>query len=128
MFRSKSCTFKRLANNVIIHSVSERKSDKYIPILIDFGKSTKASSNLPLCAKKKADERCRSYLAPEVSKYRQYSVASDIYSLGRMLKAISKLMGFYDRVRLVIKNATKESPHDRSHLDQLINELAAIHF
>ena len=56
------------------------------------------------------------------------SIASDIYSLGRMLKAISKLMGFYDRVRLVIKNATKESPHDRSHLDQLINKLAAIHF
>ena len=36
----------------------------------------------------------KSYLAPEVVSERLYGVASDIFSLGRMLKAISSLFGF----------------------------------
>ena len=115
------------ANNVVLERKPE--SDKYTPILIDFGKGTKASVNLPPCDKRRrtADHHYSGYLAPEVSKYRQYSRASDIYSLGRMLKVISKNMGFYHKVRLAVKNATRESPHERSRLEQLLNEFAAIH-
>ena len=38
------------ANNVVIERKPE--SDKYTPILIDFGKGTRASVNLPPCAKR----------------------------------------------------------------------------
>ena len=115
------------ANNLVIERKPE--SDKYTPILIDFGKGTKASVNLPPCAKRqRTDQHNRSYLAPEVSKYRQYSTASDVDSLGRTLKAVSKIMGFYHKVRFAVKNATRENPHDRSRLDQLVNELAGVHF
>ena len=114
-------------NNVVIEFKPE--SDKYTPILIDFGKSTKASVNLPPCAKRqRTDQHNRSYLAPEVSKYGQYSTASDVYSMGCMFKGVSKIMGFYHKVRFAIKNAAKENLHDRSRLDQLVNELAGIHF
>ena len=87
------------ANNVVL----ERKSDsaKYDPILIDFGKSTK----LGLPCSKRSSSCCsrKVYLAPEVQKERRYSVASDIYSLGRMLKAVSCLIGFYEKVRVLVK-------------------------
>ena len=49
------------------------------------------------------------YLGPEVRTERRYSVARDIYSLGRMLKAISCSVGFYQRVGTLVKEATKET-------------------
>ena len=114
------------ANNVVL----ERRTDskRYTPILIDFGKSRKTSVNFPtLPARKRAHEHGKSYLAPEVLKYRQYSTSSDVYSLGRMLKAVSKVMGFYHSVRAVVKSATMEAPPYRAELDQLITTIAAIH-
>lgn len=114
------------ANNVVLERNSE--SDGYTPILIDFGKSTKAAANFPLVAsRKRTHDHGKSYLAPEVLKYRQYSSSSDIYSMGRMLKGLSKILGFYHSVRIVVKNATMENPSDRTELDQLVIEIAAIH-
>jgi len=113
------------ANNVILERNAE--CDKYVPVLIDFGKSTKASANLPLCVNRKRTHG-KSYLAPEVLKNRHYSTASDIYSVARMLKAVSKIMGFYHRVRVLVEAATKEKPSLRPILDQLIDEISSIGF
>lgn len=115
------------ANNVVLENRAD--SDRCTPILIDFGKSSKASVNFPPASanKKRAHEHGKSYLAPEVLKYRQYSTSSDVYSLGRMLKAVSKIMGFYHSVRVVVKSATMEAPSDRAELDQLLTRLADIH-
>ena len=114
------------ANNVVLERRAE--SNRCTPILIDFGKSRKASVNFPPFAnRKRAHDLGKSYLAPEVLKYRQYSTSSDVYSLGRMLKAVSKVMGFYHRVRVVVKSATMEAPSDRAELDQLLTTIAAIH-
>lgn len=69
------------ANNVILER--RRDSKKYNAILIDFGKSTKASTILPsVSSRKRSHPPTKSYLAPEVLKRRQYSTASDIYSVG----------------------------------------------
>lgn len=115
------------ANNVILER--RRDSKKYNAILIDFGKSTKASTILPsVSSRKRSNPPTKSYLAPEVLKRRQYSKASDIYSVGRMFKSVSKIMGFYERVCVLVKNAVAEEPSLRPHLDKLINEINAIQF
>ncbi|XP_068735448.1 uncharacterized protein [Montipora capricornis] len=117
------------ANNVVL----ERRADcdRCTPILIDFGKSRKASVNFPQdSANRKrfrAHEHGKSYLAPEVLKYRQYSTSSDVYSFGRMLKSVSKIMGFYHSVHVVVKSATMEASSDRAELDQLLTTIADIH-
>ena len=115
------------ANNVVLERRAD--SDRCTPILIDFGKSRKASVYFPPASanRKRAHEHGKSYLAPEVLKYRQYSTSSDVYSLGRMLKAVSKIMGFYHSLRVVVKSATMEAPSDRAELDQILNTLADIH-
>ena len=68
------------------------------------------------------------YLAPEVRIERRYSVASDIYSLGRMLKAISCTVGFYQRVRTLVKEATKERPSERPTLEVFTNTVSELRF
>ena len=117
------------ANNVVLERRAD--SDKCTPILIDFGKSRKASVNFPQDSanrkRSRAHEHGKSYLAPEVLKYRQYSTSSDVYSFGRMLKSVSKIMGFYPSVRVVVKSATMEAPSDRAELDQLHTTIADIH-
>ena len=115
------------ANNVVLERRAD--SDRCTPILIDFGKSRKASVYFPPASanRKRAHEHGKSYLAPEVLRYRQYSTSSDVYSLGRMLKAVSKIMGFYHSLRVVVKSATMEAPSDRAELDQILNTLADIH-
>ena len=114
------------ANNVFLEHRAE--SNRCTPILIDFGKSRKASVNFPpFTDRKRAHEPGKSYLAPEVLEYRQYSTSSDVYSLGRMLKAVSKVMGFYHSVPVVVKSATMEAPSDRAKLDQLLTTIAALH-
>ena len=112
-------------NNVVLER--RRDSDKYNAILIDFGQSTKASTILPsVSSRKRAHPLTKSYLAPEVLKLQQYSAASDIYSVGRMIKSVSKIMGFYERVCVLVKNGVTEEPSLRPHLDKLINEINAI--
>ena len=70
----------------------------------------------------------KSYLAPEVIKERLYSAASDVYSFGKMLKAVSKMVGFYSRVRSLVKEATAERPSLRPSLDNFVVRLGAIKF
>lgn len=120
-----------LHNDIKANVILERRRDskKYNAILIDFGKSTKASTILPsVSSRKRSNPPTKSYLAPEVLKRRQYSTASDIYSVGRMFKSVSKIMGFYEGVRVLVKNAVAEEPSLRPHLDKLINEINAIQF
>lgn len=64
--------------------VLERQSasEKFFPVLVDFGRSTVVAAVR------------ESYLAPEVLKELLYSEASDIYSLGRMLKTVASMVGF----------------------------------
>ena len=115
------------ANNVVL----ERRTGslKYSPILIDFGKGRRVSAYLPLHASKKMRlAHSKSYLAPEVITEKKYSTASDIYSLGRMLKAVSKNLNFYHKVRDLVKLATKEEPTSRINLNQFSHEIGAIRF
>jgi len=69
--------------------------------------------------KKKTHEKSahgKSYLAPEVVKYRQYSPASDIHSMGQMLKALATIMGFYEKVCIGVKTATNNEPSHRANI------------
>ena len=70
----------------------------------------------------------KSYLAPEVASERLYSVASDIFSLGRMLKAISSMLGFYERVRELVKMSTRDKPSERPSLDVSSRKIAEVKF
>ncbi|CAH3032936.1 unnamed protein product, partial [Pocillopora meandrina] len=110
------------ANNVVL----ERKSDpaKYDPILIDFGKSTKLG--LPSSKRSSSFSSRKIYLAPEVQKERRYSISSDIYSLGRMLKAVSCLIGFYEKVRVLVKKATDQNPGDRPTVEEFLQQISTI--
>ena len=79
--------------------------------------------------KKKTHENSnhgKSFLAPEVVKYRQYSPASDTYSMGRMLKAIATIVGFYEKFRIGVKNATNNEPSRRANNQQFTKEIAAV--
>ena len=92
------------ANNVFLERRAE--SNKCTPIRIDCGSSRKAPINfLPFANRKRVHEQGKSYLALEVLKYRQYSTSSDVY-LGQMLKAVSKVMGFYHSCSKICSNGS----------------------
>ncbi|XP_068690623.1 fibroblast growth factor receptor 2-like [Montipora foliosa] len=93
-------------NNVVLERTS---SLEYNPILIDFGKSTKLGSLQCRQKQNATGSFGKSYLAPEVRRERLYSVASDIFSLARMPKVVSSLIGFYPKVRALVKEATEEN-------------------
>ena len=121
------------ANNVVLEKTPTISEESYSPVLIDFGKSTKAAASFMTSRtsgrKRIAPEHSlKSYLAPEVIKERLYSAASDVYSLGKMLKAVSKMVGFYPRVRSLVKEATAERPSLRPSLDNFVVRLGAIKF
>ena len=121
------------ANNVVLEKTPTTSEKSYSPVLIDFGKSTKAAASSMTSRtsgrKRIAPEHSlKSYLAPEVIKERLYSAASDVYSLGKMLKAVSKMVGFYSRVRSLVKEATAERPSLRPSLDNFLVRLGAIKF
>ena len=118
------------ANNVVLERNPMAASKKYNPVLIDFGKSTPkaAASSVTPSIKRMTAEQKKSYLAPEVVKHRLYSAASDIYSLGKMLKAVSRMLGFYPEVRALVKEATAETPSLRPSIDKFMNTLSAVKF
>ena len=112
------------ADNVVLERISV--SEELNPVVIDFGKSVKASSVQAYRKGSGIECSTKRYLAPEVRSERRYSTASDIYSLGRMLKAISCVVGFYQRVRELVKDLTKERPSDRPSLDFFARKLSEI--
>jgi len=115
------------ANNVVLERTSV--SEEFNPVLIDFGKSGKASSALLYRRKGNVvNGKGKSYLAPEVVSERLYSVVSDIYSLGRMLKAISCMVGFYERVRGLVKASTTDKRSERLSLNVFSNKIAEVKF
>lgn len=115
------------ANNVVLERTSV--SEEFNPVLIDFGKSGKASSALLYRRKGNVvNGKGKSYLAPEVVSERLYSVASDIYSLGRMLKAISCMVGFYERVRGLVKASNTDKRSERLSLNVFSNKIAEVKF
>lgn len=121
------------ADNVVLEETPTISEKSYSPVLIDFGKSTKAAASFMTSRtsgrKRIAPEHSlKSYLAPEVIKEWLYIAASDVYSLGNMLKAVSKMVGFYPRVRSLVKEATAERPSLRPSLDNFVARLGAIKF
>ena len=114
-------------NNVVLERPSA--SGEFSPVLIDFGKSLKVSS-VTLYRRNGTVMKCKgkSYLAPEVVSERLYGVASDIFSLGRMLKAISSLLGFYERVRELVKMSTRDKPSERPSLYAFSRKIADVKF
>ena len=73
-----------------------------------------------------APEQTKTFLTPEVTKYRLYSGASDIYSLGTMLKVVSRMVGFYPNVR--VEETTVEIPSPRPCIDDFMETLSAVKF
>ena len=119
------------ANYVLLEKTPTATENSYPPVLIDFGKSTKAaaSSMTSLTSGRKRiapEHSLKSYLAPEVIKERLYSAASDVYLLGRMLKAVSKMVRFYPRVRSLVKEVLVEMPSLRPSLDDFKARLGAV--
>ena len=112
------------ADNVVLERVSG--SEELNPVVIDFGKSVRASSVQAYRKGNGIECSTKRYLAPEVRSERRYSAASDVYSLGRMLKAISCVVGFYQRVRELVKDLTKERPSDRPSLDFFTRKISEI--
>ena len=113
-------------NNVVVDQIG---SEQYAPVLIDFGKSTRIRSAATITVNEKAHEKSahgKSYLAPEVVNYRQYSLASEIYSMERMLKAIETIMGFHEKVGVVVKTATNNEPSHRENIQQFVKEIVAV--
>ena len=114
-------------NNVVLEQNSV--SEEFNPVLIDFGKSVKASS-APLYCRKSNVVKCKrkSYLATEVLNERLYSVASNLYSMGQMLKATSCMVGFYEKVQELVKVSTKDKPSERPSLDFFSRNITQIKF
>ncbi|XP_068760115.1 uncharacterized protein [Montipora capricornis] len=113
------------ANNVLEKDLIQ--SSKFKPVLIDFGKGTKvAESSGSALSNRKRTTPAKTYLAPEVIKNRIYSIASDLYSLGRMLKAVAKVVGFYPKVRALVKEGTAELPSSRATLAFFMDELGKL--
>ena len=82
------------ANNVVLEK-DLMHSLKFKPVLIDFGKGKNgAESSEAALSTRKRPTPAKTYLAPEVIKNRIYSIASDLYSLGRMLKAVRFILRF----------------------------------
>ena len=121
------CTRFRLLGSPVLERPSA--SGEFSPVLIDFGKSLKVSS-VTLYRRNGTVMKCKgkSYLAPEVVSERLYGVASDIFSLGRMLKAISSLLGFYERVRELVKMSTRDKPSERPSLYVFSRKIADVKF
>ena len=104
-------------NNVVLERPSA--SVEFSPVLIDFGQSLAVSSvTLALYRRNGTVMKCKgkSYLSPKVVSERLYSVASDISSLGRMLRAISSLLGFMRRSENWLK-CQPERSRQRDSLD-----------
>ena len=114
------------ANNVVVERA--RASDEFNPVVIDFGKSVMASSVQAYGKVNDLERSTKHYLSPEVRIECRYSIASDIYSLGRMLKAISCMVGFYQRVRTLVKEATKERPSERPSLEVFTSTVSELRF
>lgn len=105
------------ANNVVL----EGQNGTLFPILIDFGKSRKickCKDGSAICQVRKAD-----YLAPEVREFGHETTASDVYSVGRMLKSTSVLLEFYQYFRPLIKLSTLQNAKDRPTLAKFIDKL-----
>ena len=114
------------ADNVVLERISV--SEELNPVVIDFGKSVKASSVQAYRKGNGTECSTKRYLAPEVRSERRYSVASDIYSLGRMLKAISCVVGFYQMVRELVKDLTKERASERPSLEVFARKISEFSF
>ena len=126
-FRHSAIPPFRLLGSPVLERPSA--SGEFSPVLIDFGKSLKVSS-VTLYRRNGTVMKCKgkSYLAPEVVSERLYGVASDIFSLGRMLKAISSLLGFYERVRELVKMSTRDKPSERPSLYAFSRKIADVKF
>ena len=102
------------SNNVVLE---ERDNEHgYSPIVIDFGKSKMISSYSEKTLIPRG--RQKHYLAPEVVLSGKESTASDVFSLGYMLKCISLQLGFNNVARSLIVKACKENPSERTTLDE----------
>jgi tRNA A-37 threonylcarbamoyl transferase component Bud32 len=109
------------SNNVILEERND--SSGYFPILIDFGKSKtiQVASN----SEKLLVPRCqKSYLAPEVIECGRESTASDVFSLGQMLRNVSKQLALNDIFRQVVQEACKECAAQRITLKEFSSAIA----
>lgn len=107
IFVSVCSALKHLKCNNVILEKRESSAD-YFPVIIDFGKSRHIGNPETRRRKRTAGN---SYIAPEVIDGRKETTASDVYSLGRMFKAVALCFPdeFYKRIRNVVKRAT--DPH-----------------
>lgn len=112
------------SNNVVL----EKPGEQWNPVIIDFGKARRIANPKPLMdlSPSAQEEYRRSYphIAPEiVSGKGQQSVASDVFSFGKIALKILNLLPTATALSLkVAKKLTSDDPAKRPSL----NEFAAV--
>lgn len=120
-------------NNVVFEKIFIILEKLYSFVFIDFGKSIKVVVSfmmLWILGRKWIvfEYSLKSYLVLEVIKEWLYSVVSDVYSLGKMLKVVFKMVGFYLRVRLLVKEVIVERLFLRFFFDNFVVRFGVIKF
>ena len=103
------------SNNVLL----KREQDSFHPIIIDFGKSSRIEEAKGYKRSSGAD-----YLAPEVRRGEKESLASDIFSLGKMLEGAVHNRSFERVFSNIVLRTTTSSPALRPSVGEIIIQLA----
>ncbi|XP_041453396.1 probable serine/threonine-protein kinase DDB_G0281745 [Lytechinus variegatus] len=116
------------SNNVLL----EKRSQRWHAVIIDLGLvSTIAYANQKrFSEEKKAEYRAGKgcyFLAPEVVLYgERYSVASDIFSFGVLLKSIAKKIEV-EEVQVLADSCSKQDPLERPQsMEEILHQMEAI--
>ena len=114
-------------NNVVYHY----SGGEWHVVLIDFGKATRLTDT-SLTGNKVKDPKKYPWLAPEVKAGRRRSTASDVYSLGYLLKFILEILTKSKLkcgdMKTLSKNCRKESPSERPTVQLLFVSLRDLKF
>jgi len=108
------------SNNVMLE---ERPDTGYFPILIDFGKSKKIQA---VNCEKRAPRGQKSYLAPEVIACGMESTASDVFSLGQMLRSVAKQVNLYTVFQQIVKQSCRKRAAERLTLKEFSSAITSL--
>jgi len=102
------------SNNVVLQTVGER----YQPILIDFGRSKR----IELGERRIRSSEC-CHLAPEVVEGGKETTASDIFSIGKMLKSAVSCRSFRVSLSSLVQKMILCLPNERPSIQEVIVSL-----
>lgn len=107
------------SNNVLLQPFGE---SEYQPVLIDFGKSKLIEQG----ERRSRSKVSASYLAPEVVKGNRETIASDVYSFGKMLQLAVSRRSFRKSFENLVARITSISPNERPSTEEIIVSLGSL--